>query len=79
VHNSDHFVNLHEVKVFHWSTLEGTRAHGLLGQTWQRPSRGSDRRGVIEGDVDDYTEASNDLLGGSFAFQRGIVRGTEAV
>ena len=67
LHNSDRFVNIVETRVLHWSALA---SHGLLGQTWRAPRDGLKGRQLphIEGDVDDYVEADNDLLGGNFVF-----------
>ena len=71
LHNSDRFVNVVETRVSHWSELSaGGGSHGLLGQTWRLPREG--RRGgqvqYIEGDVDEYVEQNNDILGGAFLY-----------
>jgi len=68
VNNSDHFVNLVSIKVLDWSRLS-SRCHGLLGQTWRRPTQKGQEIKEIEGRVDDYAEADNNLLGNRFDFQ----------
>ena len=65
VENSDHFLNLVDVRVLDWQRLA---SHGLLGQTWHAArSQGRDTKHV-EGAVDDYAEAANELLGDDFVF-----------
>ena len=66
LHNSDAFVNIQQLAVKRWSLLRERRTHGLLGQTWQAPSRrGADVR-EVEGSVDDYAEGANELFGSDF-------------
>ena len=65
--NSDGFVNLVTVEVQQWSKLRST--HGLLGQTWRTSApKGLDVK-EVEGRIDDYAEADNELLGGRFLYQ----------
>lgn len=73
VENIDGFVNLRRVHVdqSRWMELEehdGT--HGLLGQTWQNKRYKGQKIPEIEGDVDDYVIADNDLYGSDFIFNR---------
>ena len=72
VDSSDHFLNLAEVRVSNWSRF--TRflwPHGLLGQTWRKsPSTPGLDLPQIEGRVDDYLEASNDMFGTNFLFSQ---------
>ena len=74
LHNSDFFVNLAAFSVRDWAALASQRCHGLLGQTWRVPLH-SDRLTAlpIAGSVDDYAEANNELLGGAFVDQDGLV------
>ena len=67
LHNSDRFINIVETRVLRWSELA---SHGLLGQTWRAPRDGLRARQLahIEGEVDDYVEANNELLGSAFLF-----------
>ena len=66
VENSDGFVNLIAVRVLDWSQLT---SHGLLGQTWRAPlTRGVDLA-AVEGAVDDYAEANNELMGDGFMYK----------
>ena len=61
IENSDAFLNLAQAEVLDWQALKrSVQSHGLLGQTWES------RKGAIEGDVDDYAEADNDLFGTRF-------------
>jgi len=68
IENIDSFVNLRYVSVSdeEWPML---KAHGLLGQTWQS-KRYSGIVKEIEGEVDDYTIQSNELLGTDFLFNK---------
>ena len=66
VENSDRFVNLVAVRVVEWDKLS---SHGLLGQTWRAPSTRGIDVAVVEGSVDDYAEADNELMGGGFVYQ----------
>ena len=63
--NSDHFINILETHVLQWHKLS---SHGLLGQTWRMPSRPGNQVRCIEGDIDDYLERNNDLLGFDFVY-----------
>ena len=63
--NSDHFVNIVETRVLHWSKLS---SHGLLGQTWRRPTKAGGQVPDIEGDIDDYVEQNSDLMGRALAY-----------
>lgn len=69
IENIDGFLNLREVSVSaaEWRWLKN--AHGLLGQTWQN-KRYSGSVKEIEGEVDDYTIQSGDLMGSDFMFNR---------
>jgi hypothetical protein len=68
VENSDEFLNLRRVRVRgdRWKELVEEDAHGLLGQTW----RVRRDKSAIEGRVDDYMIASDDLFGTDFMFNR---------
>ena len=71
LHNSDRFVNVVETRVLHWPKLSASGgSHGLLGQTWHMPREGKRDGQVqyIEGDVDEYVEQNNDILGGAFLY-----------
>ena len=68
LHNSDLFINLASVRVSDWSKLvREVQPHGLLGQTWRRQRAGLDVA-EVEGRVDDYLEANNDLMGNQFMY-----------
>ena len=70
IDNSDRFVNIAQLRVLHWSAVHNT--HGLLGQTWQRrPNKHGGQVPYIEGDIDDYVEQNDDILG------RALVYGVE--
>lgn len=56
------------MKVTNWSNLPGT--HGLLGQTYQKPSRPGRQVKEIEGAVDDYQIGSHSLWGDDFTFNQ---------
>ena len=62
VDNSDMFVNLARVAVRDRPSLH---SHGLLGQTWSAPvsSAAATQIACVEGAIDDYVEAANELLG----------------
>ena len=66
IDSSDRFVNLAAVSVSSWSDLvRKVQPHGLLGQSWRRGAEavpGSDVR-EVEGRVDDYVQADNDIFG----------------
>ena len=67
IDSSDRFLNLAKVQVSDWHRLVSeVRPHGLLGQTWNR-AHGKKKSGqevdYVEGQVDDYSEAGNDLMG----------------
>jgi hypothetical protein len=63
--NSDMFINIVSVRIADWRALtHKVKSHGLLGQTWEL------RKGVIEGTVDDYAEANNELLGYQFLYNK---------
>lgn len=68
IENIDGFVNLRSVTVLtgRWSRLA---SHGLLGQTW-RSARYSGPVKEIEGEVDDYVIADNDVFGDEFVFNQ---------
>ena len=83
VDNSDRFLNLASVRVADWARLVGEdQPHGLLGQTWTASSKRSSVRArlagrssvsasdVLEGDVDEYVIASDDLLDADFPYSR---------
>ena len=65
--NSDSFINIAEVRVHHWSALS---SHGLLGQTWRAPLKGSANTQLrhIEGEVDDYAEKNGELFGAQLVY-----------
>lgn len=63
--NSDNFINIVTARVTDWRALtHSVKSHGLLGQTWEL------RKGIIQGTVDDYAEASNNLLGHDFLYNK---------
>ena len=66
VENSDGFLNLLSVRVSSLAALRASDAHGLLGQTWRRPSVPGAEVREIEGRVDDYAVSE----AGEFAFNR---------
>ena len=68
VENIDGFLNIRSLVVLDgaWQRLA---AHGLLGQTWQW-KRYSGKVKEIEGEVDDYVIADDELFGDSFLFTR---------
>ena len=64
VDNSDGFLNLQELTVDDWAAMVATQPHGLLGQTWRPVKVGGSKsvlKDVVEGDVDDYVQASGDV------------------
>ena len=65
--NSDRFLNIVETRVLQWSALA---SHGLLGQTWRVPSvaAANKRISYVEGEVDDYVEQNNDILGDALVY-----------
>ena len=63
--NSDYFINIVQLRVLEWSKLS---SHGLLGQTWRRPSKAGHQVADIEGDIDDYVEQNNDLMGTALVY-----------
>jgi hypothetical protein len=66
IDSSDRFVNLASVGVSSWSDLVHTvQPHGLLGQSWRRGSQAVQGSDVpeVEGRVDDYVQAGNDIFG----------------
>ena len=63
--NSDLFINLASLRVLEWHKLA---SHGLLGQTWRQSAQPGKQFRYIEGDIDDYVEQSNDLLGTALIF-----------
>ena len=63
--NSDRFINIVQMRVLEWPKLS---SHGLLGQTWHRPSKAGRQVTDIEGDIDDYVEQNNDLMGSAFVY-----------
>ena len=79
IDNSDGFINLSSVRINNWSNLLSTKPHGLLGQTWRSINQSIKQsinqsinhlKQVIEGEVDDYVIASNDLFGTDFMYNR---------
>ena len=74
VENSDMFVNIASIEVLDWQRLVSVdRPHGLFGQTWKpsRKARGEHvlaAKDVVEGDVDDYVIASDQLFGTDFVY-----------
>ena len=69
--SSDHFLNLAAVGISSWTALtRDVRPHGLLGQTWKRLTGGDRGREVadIQGSVDDYAEANDELWGSDFIY-----------
>ena len=68
--NSDSFINVASVRVSDWSKLvRDVQPHGLLGQTWKRQRQGLDVK-EVEGRIDDYLEASNDMMGNDFMYNQ---------
>ena len=65
--NSDSFINVAALAVSEWKQLRAQQAHGLLGQTWRRAAKQGQQVKEIDGEVDDYAEASNELFGNNFA------------
>ena len=66
VENSDHFLNILQLRVHDMDRLtQHVQSHGLLGQSWNEHTKGLDVPAVA-GYVDDYVEASGDLLGCHF-------------
>ena len=63
--NSHNFVNIVQMRVLDWSKLS---SHGLLGQTWRRPSQAGRQIRDIEGDIDDYVEQHNELFGSALVY-----------
>ena len=63
--NSDYFINMVQMRVLEWSKLS---SHGLLGQTWRRPSKAGRQVPDIEGDIDDYVEQNNELMGSALVY-----------
>ena len=68
VESVDGFVNVRSVTV-KGGDLQGLESHGLLGQTWRRAS-GAGAVKEIEGEVDDYVLAEDDVFGSSFLYNR---------
>ena len=66
VDNSDLFVNLARVAVRDTKSLH---SHGLLGQTWSAPPARGVEVACVEGAIDDYLEADNELFGRQFVYQ----------
>ena len=72
VQNSDGFLNILQLTVSSMQRLgTHTQSHGLIGQTWRAASavKGSEVR-EVEGRVDDYAEASGDMMGCGFVYNR---------
>jgi len=67
VENVDGFINIRRVEVS--GGLSGLTSHGLLGQTWSTQRHASSLK-VIEGEVDDYVVAENDVFGTDFVFNQ---------
>ena len=64
--NSDYFINIVSLEVLDRHLLRTT--HGLLGQTWRSPlSRGKDVA-FVEGEIDDYVEQDDNILGRHFVY-----------
>ena len=72
VDSSDHFVNIAAMRVLDWHTLTNTlQPHGLLGQTWRRhPHSAALEVSEVEGSVDDYLEADDDMFGANTLYNR---------
>ena len=67
--SSDGFVNVDMAEVSDWERLRHElRSHGLLGQTWQQPTKGH----VIEGHVDDYLQQDAHVFGTDNLYNRFI-------
>ena len=67
----DGFVNLRSVELT--VPFASVRSHGLLGQTWSSKLHRSTLK-VIEGEVDDYVLAEDDVLGSDFVYSQYDVR-----
>ena len=63
--NSDRFINIVQLRVLQWHMLT---SHGLVGQTWRQPSQPGKQVRYVEGDIDDYVEQNNDLLGNALVY-----------
>jgi hypothetical protein len=69
VENVDGFVNLRSVSTT--VPAGGLTSHGLLGQTHRRPSvKSTGTLKAIEGEVDDYVIAEDDVMGVEFPFNQ---------
>ena len=66
VENSDMFINLASVTVRDWGALRAMRCHGLLGQTWRLRRRRGLSLPEVDGQIDDYVELNDQLLGDQF-------------
>ena len=68
IENVDGFVNFRSVSVSaeSWTRLQ---SHGLLGQTWRHQVYGG-KVPYIQGEVDDYVVAEDDVFGVSFPYNR---------
>lgn len=69
IENSDHFLN-YRLRVLDWSALSDMRPHGLLGQTYRKPTKPGRQIKYIEGRVDDYQIKEGDIFGDDFAYNR---------
>jgi hypothetical protein len=65
--NIDSFVNLRSVSVA--GHLSKVSSHGLLGQTWSNKRYPSSLK-VIQGEVDDYVIADDEIFGTQFMFNQ---------
>jgi hypothetical protein len=66
VENSDKFINIVQAEVLDWAKLRRqVQSHGLLGQTWE-----SNGKQIVEGSVDDYAEADNEMFGNKFLYNK---------
>ena len=74
--SSDRFLNLDQVEVTSWDLLtHQLRSHGLLGQTWKRPSKvAAGAVKDIEGEVDDYVQEGSDIFGTRNNYNRFVPR-----
>ena len=68
--NSDSFINLVSVRVSDWSKLvHEVQPHGLAGSDVKRQRLGLDVK-EVEGRIDDYLEANNDMMGNEFMYNK---------
>ena len=67
--NNNEFLNIVSASIVKNTSSKKMIAHGLLGQTWKL-KKYSGQIKEIEGEVDDYMIASNDIFGNEFLFNR---------